>query len=186
VKFSAKNRSTNSFALNRRHFLFASIGLGAFIYTQYLGGKAQPRYQRSLDLRQLHYSDRQWRQLLEDNAYQVLRQAKTEPRRSSPLNHEWRQGIYSCTACGLSLFRHDMKFYSTSGWPSFHDHIRGHLETYADFQQFPPQQGYRCARCSGHQGHLIMDGPLPSGERWCNNGTALRFVARSKTLKSPA
>ena len=182
VKFSAKNHSTNSFALNRRNFLFASIGLSAFIYTQYLGGKARPRYKRSLDLQQLRYSDQQWRQLLEDNAYQVLRQAKTEPRRSSLLNHECRQGVYSCIACGLNLFRHDMKFHSTSGWPSFHDHIRGHLETYTDFQQFTQQQGYRCARCLGHQVHLIIDGPLPSGERWCNNCTALRFIAQSKTL----
>lgn len=186
MKSSAKKRSTNSLMLTRRHFVFTSIGLSTFIYAQWLGGKARPRYQRSPDLMQLHYNDQKWQQLLAKNAYQVLRQAKTERRHSSPLIDEWRPGTYICKACDLSLFEHNMKFYSASGWPSFHNHIHGHLETYTDFQQFPPQQGYRCARCLGHQGHLIMDGPLPSGERWCNNGIALRFIAQAKIHLSPA
>ena len=69
-----------------------------------------------------------------------------------------------------------MKYESNTGWPSFFDHIRGHLETYTDLKAIPPERGYRCARCGGHHGHLFMDGPLPTGERWCSNGIALKFV----------
>jgi peptide-methionine (R)-S-oxide reductase len=69
-----------------------------------------------------------------------------------------------------------MKYNSQTGWPSFNNHIYGHLRTYTDLKSFPPARGYRCVRCKGHQGHLFMDGPLPSGERWCNNGAALKFI----------
>src|SRR5437773_2178495 len=36
-----------------------------------------------------------------------------------------------------------------------------------------------CIRCGGHHGHLFDDGPPPTGQRWCNNGVALRFLPRS-------
>jgi len=36
-------------------------------------------------------------------------------------------------------------------------------------------------RCGGHHGHLFDDGPPPTGQRWCNNGVALRFLPRQST-----
>ncbi|MDR4521626.1 MAG: peptide-methionine (R)-S-oxide reductase, partial [Nitrosomonas sp.] len=41
---------------------------------------------------------------------------------------------------------------------------------------------YHCVRCGGHQGHVFKDGPLPRGERWCNNGYALRFIPLEEPL----
>jgi len=37
---------------------------------------------------------------------------------------------------------------------------------------------HRCPVGGGHHGHLFDDGPPPTGERWCNNGVALRFLPR--------
>ena len=45
-----------------------------------------------------------------------------------------------------------------------------------DFKLILPRTEYHCARCGGHHGHVFKDGPAPTGERWCNNGVALRFV----------
>ena len=47
----------------------------------------------------------QWEQELPPERYRVLFEEGTEPPRSSPLNHEKREGTYVCAACGFPLFR---------------------------------------------------------------------------------
>jgi peptide-methionine (R)-S-oxide reductase len=162
--------------ITRRTLLIASAGFAGFIYLQYISGKSSRLYPRDPAIERLELSDKEWLQRLPDNAFQVLRKNKTEVRNSSPLNSEWRKGVYVCRGCDLELFTSDMKYESNTGWPSFTDHIRGHLFTYTDLSAIPPERGYKCTRCAGHQGHLFMDGPLPKGERWCNNGVALKFI----------
>ncbi len=161
---------------SRRNFLLACLGFTGFVYLQVLSGKSRQLYTASEDVKKLILSDAEWKQRLSEDAYYVLRKGKTEVRRSSALNQEWRMGTYVCQGCELDLFTSEMKYESNTGWPSFTDHIRGHLVTYTDLTAIPPQRAYKCARCEGHHGHLFMDGPLPRGERWCNNGVVLRFV----------
>ncbi|HAR08840.1 MAG TPA: peptide-methionine (R)-S-oxide reductase, partial [Cobetia sp.] len=69
-----------------------------------------------------------------------------------------------------------MKYDSGTGWPSFYEHVEGHLLTSVDYKILWPRTEYHCARCGGHQGHVFEDGPDPTGLRWCNNGVALKFV----------
>ena len=164
-------------SISRRNMLIASAGFAGFIIIQFFSGKSKRLYSASADITKLNLTNEEWEQRLSKDAYYVLRKSKTEVRKSSPLNKEWRKGIYVCAGCDLNLFTSAMKYESNTGWPSFTDHIRGHLETYTDLSAIPPQRAYRCARCDGHHGHLFMDGPLPRGERWCNNGVALRFIA---------
>jgi len=161
---------------SRRNFLLASFGFAGFVYLQILSGKSRQLYTAASDIETLELSDKEWQQKLSKDAYYVLRKGKTEVRQSSPLNKQWETGHYLCLGCDLDLFTSDMKYESHTGWPSFKDHILGHLVTYTDLSAIPPQRAYKCARCGGHHGHLFMDGPLPKGERWCNNGSALRFV----------
>ena len=162
-------------SISRRNILLAALGFIGFIGLQFLSGKSKRIYSASPNIVKLEFTDEEWKQRLSENEYHVLRGGKTEVRRSSSLNHEWRKGTYYCRGCDLDLFTSEMKYESNTGWPSFTDHIRGHLETYTDLSAIPPQRGYKCARCDGHHGHLFMDGPLPRGERWCNNGISLRF-----------
>jgi len=117
----------------------------------------------------------EWEAILTAEQFYVLRDEGTEAPGSSPLNDEHRKGIYHCAGCDLELFSSDMKFDSGTGWPSFFTCIEGHLETKLDFRMMMPRKEYHCARCDGHQGHVFNDGPEPTGERWCNNGVALRF-----------
>ncbi|MFZ2321561.1 MAG: peptide-methionine (R)-S-oxide reductase MsrB [Pseudomonas sp.] len=123
-----------------------------------------------------------WRALLAPEAYAVLFEDDTERANSSPLNHEKRDGTFVCAACYLPLFNSQDKFDSGTGWPSFTQPIAGHTAFSRDFKLIIPRTEYHCARCGGHQGHMFDDGPPPRGERWCNNGVALRFIPKTENL----
>lgn len=121
-------------------------------------------------------SDKEWKKILTPEQYDILRDEGTEKPGSSPLNQEKRKGTYVCAACELPLFTSDMKFDSGTGWPSFFTTLPGAVETKLDFRMIIPRKEYHCARCEGHQGHVFNDGPKPTGQRWCNNGLALKFI----------
>ena len=127
----------------------------------------------------LELSREEWRERLNAPlAFEVLRREATERPFTSPLNDEKRDGVFLCAGCGLPLFTSAMKFDSGTGWPSFFTTIPGAFETKRDFKLVLPRTEYHCARCGGHHGHVFKDGPQPTGERWCNNGIALRFLPR--------
>jgi peptide-methionine (R)-S-oxide reductase len=123
------------------------------------------------------YTDAEWRRRLTPQQYRVLRQEGTEPPFSSALNDEKRPGTYHCAGCDAALFSSQAKFDSGTGWPSFTAALPGATGTKTDFKLILPRTEYHCARCGGHQGHVFNDGPRPTGQRWCNNGVALRFAA---------
>jgi len=118
----------------------------------------------------------QWQSDLTPEQYEVLRREGTERRFTSPLNAEYRKGVFVCAGCGAPLFNSDMKFDSKTGWPSFYTAIPGALETKTDRKLFVERTEYHCAKCGGHQGHVFDDGPNPTGLRYCNNGVALQFI----------
>jgi len=126
----------------------------------------------------------EWRKLLKREEYEVLFEEATEPPFTSPLNKEKRQGSYICAACYLPLFSSKAKYESGTGWPSFYEPIEGRLGTKRDFKLIRPRMEYHCVRCGGHQGHVFDDGPKPTGQRWCNNGVALRFIPEGEALPS--
>lgn len=125
----------------------------------------------------------EWRQLLDGDRCRVLFQEDTEAPFSSPLNAEKRAGTFICAACHQPLFSSDGKYDSGTGWPSFFKPIDpARIETRRDFRLLLPRTEYHCARCGGHQGHVFGDGPAPTGQRYCNNGLALRFIPDGEPL----
>lgn len=160
--------------MNRRQFLFKGLLAGVALLAA--PGIFAAAARRVGMIEKIHKTDAEWRQLLTPEQYQVLRQEGTEPPFSSQLNKEYRQGSYLCAACDLPLFSSETKFDSGTGWPSFYAPIEGNVETKTDFKLILPRTEYHCARCGGHQGHVFNDGPEPTGQRWCNNGVALRFI----------
>ncbi len=124
-------------------------------------------------------SDAEWKKRLPPAAYRVLRQEGTEAPGSSALNNEKRKGTFQCAGCALPLFSSATKYESGTGWPSFYAPLDEALGTKTDFKMILPRTEYHCKRCGGHQGHIFDDGPKPTGQRYCNNGVALNFVAEA-------
>lgn len=128
----------------------------------------------------LERSPAEWRKALSPAQYRVLREEGTERAGTSPLNDEKRPGVYVCAGCRLPLFTSAMKYDSGTGWPSFFTTIPGVFATKKDHHLLLfPRTEYHCIRCGGHHGHVFDDGPPPTGQRWCNNGVALRFIPRT-------
>ncbi len=137
----------------------------------------------SRTIKPLKKTREQWRRLLPPEAYGVLFEENTEYPFTSPLNQEKRKGTYICAACYLPLFSFEAKFESGTGWPSFFKPIDArHIGTKTDYKLMLPRTEYHCARCGGHQGHVFDDGPPPTGQRWCNNGVALKFIPEDEPL----
>jgi peptide-methionine (R)-S-oxide reductase len=158
--------------MNRRHWI-QRLGLG------FAAAAASAQSWAIDNIEKITRPDSQWKNTLTKGQYYILREEGTERRGSSDLNDEHRDGEYICAGCDLPLFTSETKYESNSGWPSFYDHIPKHVETKRDFKMVWPRTEYHCARCGGHQGHVFDDGPKPTGQRWCNNGLALKFVPRS-------
>ncbi|WP_276272218.1 peptide-methionine (R)-S-oxide reductase MsrB [Haloarcula litorea] len=121
-------------------------------------------------------NDEEWRELLTDEEYRILREADTEPRFSSDLLDVEGEGVFTCAGCGAELFDSDEKFDSETGWPSFWDvYEEGNIETRLDESHGMRRTEVVCASCGGHLGHVFDDGPEPTGKRYCINGAALDF-----------
>ncbi len=141
--------------------------------TYLAAGAAAPSADEPLKL-----STDEWRKRLSPAAFNVMREEGTERAGSSPLDHEKREGVFSCAGCDLPLFTSAMKFDSRTGWPSFFTIIPDVFGTKTDYFLIYPRTEYHCRRCGGHHGHIFKDGPAPTGLRYCNNGVALKFLPK--------
>ena len=128
---------------------------------------------------ELPENDEEWREILSDEEYRILRESGTEPRFSSDLIDVKDEGVFTCTGCGTELFDSEEKFESGTGWPSFWDvYQEGNVETRTDNSHGMQRTEVVCAECGGHLGHVFDDGPEPTGKRYCINGAALDFESQ--------
>jgi len=126
-------------------------------------------------------SDTAWRTQLTPEQYHVTRKHGTERAFTGPHWNEKRAGGYTCVCCDAPLFSSDAKYDSGTGWPSFYAPVGSQsVAEHRDGFWLMRRTEVRCATCDAHLGHVFADGPKPTGQRYCMNGTALKFTVEAK------
>jgi peptide-methionine (R)-S-oxide reductase len=122
-------------------------------------------------------TEEEWKSILNDDQYRILRLKGTERPHTSSFNMNYKDGVYSCAGCKTPLFSSDHKFDAHCGWPSFDRPIEeGSVVEKPDYSHGMIRTEILCASCGGHLGHVFPDGPRETtGMRYCINGVALDF-----------
>lgn len=157
--------------MTRRDFMTSALGGAAFLYL------AGPRAVLAAGDFEVTRSDAEWRAMLSDLEYKVMRKEGTERAGSSPLDKNYADGLYHCRGCDQRLYSSEHKYDSGTGWPSFWKALPNAVETKPDRKLLRVRTEVHCDRCGSHLGHIFDDGPAPTGKRHCLNGVSLVFKA---------
>jgi methionine-R-sulfoxide reductase len=127
------------------------------------------------------HDDAELRRKLTPLQYEVTQREGTEPPFQNEYWDEHREGIYVDVVSGEPLFSSLDKYDSGSGWPSFTRPLDPDIVTTSvDRKLFATRTEVRSAASDAHLGHVFPDGPRPTGQRYCMNSAALRFIPREE------
>ena len=127
-------------------------------------------------------SDQEWRTLLSEAEYEILRKGGTETPKSSPLWDETREGQYTCKGCDLPVYASEHKIVLDKGWLFYRVSVPNALLMSIDG---PPEAmsdmllsrflsiEVHCRRCGSHMGHVL---PVEGQVLHCINGSSLNFT----------
>jgi len=162
----------------RRAFLGSSILTAAALP---LAGPAAARPERTADFQyEITRTEDEWRKILTEYEYEILRNSGTEWAKSSALWEDYREGSFACRGCDLGVYSSDWRVELDKGWVFF-----SHAQPTTVMMDIDKAANYsmngnvertmieaHCRRCGSHLGHILtVDGVLVH----CINGASLSF-----------
>ncbi len=128
-------------------------------------------------------TEEEWRELLTEYEYFILREGLTEKPKSHPYWELNEKGDYHCRGCDLKAYEGQWKVILDKGWVFFFHAVQdavllgidGNVPEYGSMTAgHAAVTEVHCRRCASHLGHIVVINKIMTH---CINGTALTFKA---------